>query len=218
VIALTSVTSVLPGLLVGSDLPSRREAREAARRELSRHEYREAQPPWFVRLLNWVLDRLNHLLDRASSSVPGGGWGLLVICLLVALLIAVVVVRLRPTGSSPRLDALFEGAQELSAAEHRARAERAAAAGDLGEAVQERFRAVVRELESRGVLDPRPGRTADEVAREAGGVLPVLADPLRRGALLFDDVRYGGREVERPAYLVVVELDEQVVRTKLVAV
>lgn len=215
---IAPLSSLLPRLLVGSDLPSRQEAREAARRELSRHQYREAQPPWFVRLVNWVLDRLSSLLDRATSSVPGGGWGLLVICLLVALLIAVVVVRLRPTGRSPRLDALFGGSEELSAAEHRARAERAAAAGDLAEAVQERFRAVVRELESRGVLDPRPGRTADEVAREAGGVLPALADPLRRGALLFDDVRYGGRAVERPAYLVVVELDEQVLRSRLVAV
>ena len=215
---IAPLSSVLPGLLVGSDLPSRQEARDAARRELSRHEYRDARPPWFVRFMTWLLDKLNGVLDRASTSVPGGWWGLLVITLLVLLLVAVVVVRLRPTGRSPRMDALFEGAQEMSAAEHRARAERAAAAGDFGEAVQERFRAVVRELESRGVLDPRPGRTADEVAREAGRVVAALADPLRRGALLFDDVRYGGRVVERPAYLVVVELDEQVVRTKLVAV
>jgi hypothetical protein len=203
-------------LLRAADLPGRDEARDAARRELSRPAYREAQPPWYLRLLLWLKDKLNELLARASEQVPGGGWGLLVLSLLVALLVAVVVVRLRPTTRSAGGMALFEGTTGLTAAEHRARAERAASAGDYAEAVQERFRAVVRELESRGVLDVRPGRTADEVAREAGTALPVLADGLMRGARLFDDVRYGGRAGDEPAYRVVVELDEQVLRTRLV--
>jgi hypothetical protein len=197
-------------------LPGPDEAREAAQRELSRAPYREAQGPWYLRLLQWVLNKLQELVERASSRVPGGGWGLVVLTLLVLLLVAVVVVRLRPTTRRGGPPGLFEGASERTAAEHRAEAERAAAAGDFGEAVQERFRAVVRELESRGVVDPRPGRTADEVAREAGSTVPVLADPLMRGARLFDDVRYGGRTVGNPAYQVVVELDELVLRTRLV--
>jgi hypothetical protein len=213
------VTSLLSGalaLLPVADLPGRDEAREAARRELSRPAYREAQPPWYLRLLLWLKDKLEELLARASDQVPGGGWGLLVLSLLVALLIAVVVVRLRPATRSGGSMELFGDAPELTAAEHRARAERAAALGDFAQALQERFRAVVRELESRGVLDARPGRTADEVAREAGASLPALADALLRGARLFDDVRYGGRAAGDPAYRVVVELDEQVVRTRLV--
>jgi hypothetical protein len=203
----------LPLLL---DLPGRDEAREAAQRELAHHAYRAAQPPWYVRLVNWLLTKLNELLDKASAKVPGGGWGLVVLVLLVGVLMAVVLVRLRPARRAGGPVGLFEGELELSASEHRERAERAAASGDHVEAVCERFRAVVRELESRGVLDPRPGRTADEVAREAAVSLPELRAALTRGADLFDEVRYGGRPAGSPSYAVVVDLDERVQRARLV--
>lgn len=200
-----------------AELPGRDEARDAARRELADHAYREAQPPWYLRLLDWVLGRANDLLGEATARVPGGGWGLLVLVLLVGLLIAVVLVRLRPATRVARdLGGLFDGAVALTAAEHRDRAERAAAGGDHVAAVCERFRAVVRELEDRGVLDPRPGRTADEVAREAGLALPELAAPLSRGAELFDEVRYGGHPADASAYALVVALDDQVQRARLV--
>jgi hypothetical protein len=198
------------------DLPGRDEAREAAQHELSRRQYREAQPPWLERLLTWVLDKLDQLLSRASSSVPGGGWGLLVIVLLVVLLVAVVVVRLRPSALRTRPQLLFETGAELSAARHRELAERAAARGDYAEAVRERLRAVVRELESRGVVEPRPGRTADEVAGEAGRVVPALAQPLSQGAQLFDEVWYGGRPADSSTYAVLVALDERVGTARVV--
>lgn len=197
-------------------LPDRDEARAAARHELARHAYQEAQPPWYVRLGEWVLHKLQHLLDRASSSVPGGGWGLLALVLLVLLLLVLVLVRLRPTGRAAGSPLVFDGERHLTAAEHRTRADRAVAEGDLALAVSERFRAVVRELEARGVLDPRPGRTADEVAGEAGRALPQVRVALARGAELFDEVRYGGREGQLSSYREVVALDEQVVLARLV--
>ena len=55
------------------------------------------------------------------------------------------------------------------------------------------MRAIVRSLEERALLDPRPGRTADEAAAEAGRALPAHADRLRAAARDFDDVTYGGR-------------------------
>ena len=61
------------------------------------------------------------------------------------------------------------------------------------EAIRERLRAIARELEHRGVLDPRPGRTADELCGEAGLRLPVLAGDLRAATSIFDEVWYGGR-------------------------
>ena len=77
------------------------------------------------------------------------------------------------------------GSAELDAAGHRAAAEALAAQGHLAEAVRERLRAVVRALEERGVLDPRPGRTSGEVARDAGAAAPALAArPAPRGARL----------------------------------
>ena len=62
----------------------------------------------------------------------------------------------------------------------------------------------------------RPGRTAAEVAVEAGRVLPSLASALREGARLFDEVWYGGRAADASSYAVLVALDERVLTTRLV--
>ena len=60
-------------------------------------------------------------------------------------------------------------------------------------AVREAFRAVVRQLEERGALDHRPGRTADEAARDAGTVFESLRLDLGQAAGTFDEVAYGER-------------------------
>jgi hypothetical protein len=80
-----------------------------------------------------------------------------------------------------------------TAAQLRSAADAAAAGGDYSLAVAERFRAIVRDLEERAVLDERPGRTALEVSAEAGRVLLTAARALADGAELFDDVVYGQR-------------------------
>jgi hypothetical protein len=198
------------------DLPGRDEAREAAQRELAKHRYRAAEPPWYVRLIRWLLHELDSLLSRASDTVPGGGWGLLLLALLVVALAALLLVRLRPTARRTTGDLLFGLGQELTAAQHGELAERAAAWGQCADAVRERLRAVVRELEARGVVEPRPGRTADEVALEAGRVLPALATALRDGARLFDEVWYGGRPADASSYAALVALDDRVVAARLV--
>jgi hypothetical protein len=194
-----------------SDVPvdlGRDDAREAAARELSNPAYVSDDPNPIERAFRWVLDRLGELFAGA-----GGLSGITAITVLVALaVVVVVVIRLR-TGRVVRAarsggGGLFDAV--LTAAEHRAAAERAAAAGDLAGAVRERFRAVVRELEQRGVLDPRAGRTVDEVAVEAGRALPVLADDLRGAAVQFDDVWYGGRTATLDGYRRLVAVDDRV--------
>ncbi len=200
----------------GGDLPGRDQARELARTELSRKAYSDAQPPALLRLVRFLLEQFQQLVGSASGAVPGGLVGLVLLTLLIGGLVAVIVVRLRPsTGRAASAALLFEGAT-LTARQHRQQADAAAAAGEFAEAVRERLRAVVRELESRGVLDARPGRTADEVAGEAGSVVPALAGPLRRGATVFDEVWYGGRIADAASYQVLVELDRTVTTSRLV--
>jgi hypothetical protein len=104
---------------------------------------------------------------------------------------------------------LFVG-RPRSAAEHRAAAEQLAAQGAFDGAVRERFRAVVRGLEERGLLDERAGRTADEAAADAGRVLPVLAGDLREGSRGFDDVVYGGHPAGSATYQRIRALDDAV--------
>jgi hypothetical protein len=210
--------SGLPGsrLLQQVGEMDREQARDAAADELSKPDYQDAQPPLLLRALGRALREIGELLDSAAAAAPGGPLGLLLLFLLIGLLVAVVLGKVRP-GRGGRADAaLFETGRALTAAEHRARADAAAADGRYDDAVRERLRAVVRELEARGVLDPRPGRTADEVAREAGAAVPEVAGDLTRATRVFDEVWYGGRPADAAGYAVLVEVDQRLVERRLV--
>ncbi len=194
-----SLASVLgsPGLPLDPAPPvdiGRDAAARAAREELTRGIYHRDDPGVVSRVLAWAQDVLVRLFDAIAAHSPGGVWGLLALALVVAL--AVVVVRWR-VGALARSGSVagapvFAG-QALSASEHRRAADAAAAAGEYETACRERFRAVVRELEERAVLDERPGRTAGEVVAETTALAPAVAAPLRAAARVFDEVSYGGR-------------------------
>lgn len=187
----------------------RDEAREAAERELSDPIYHADDPSLVERVLDWIGDRLIDLLDRLSGVAPGGITGLLVL-LAVAVLIAVAVkLRVGKLARTRRERTTVLGARARTAAEHRAASEKALADGDHRTAVAERFRAIVRELEQRAVLEVRGGQTADELAAAAGAVLPDQADGLRAAARLFDDVYYGGRQATSAQYETLTALDSE---------
>lgn len=204
-------------MMLLDDPLSRAAARELARRELHKRAYEQAKPSLVVRLLGRAISALRDLFARASAHVPGGRSALVIALVVLVGLVVLVVLRLQPSTfgrKAPRV--LFTSGQALSAAEHRRLAEEHASRGEWAEAVRERLRAVVRDLEARGVLDPRPARTADEVAREAGGVVSSLADPLFRAATTFDEIWYGGRSADAQSYQVLVDVDRVVAATKMV--
>ena len=199
--------------MTGVEVPvrlGREAAAAAARHELGKAVYQQAKPPLAQRIYLWLADHLQRLLENAASSSPHGWLGPLAAVALVVLV--VVLIRLRVGALRPGADTdqrLFVGGTRSSAA-HRERAEALAAAADWAPAVRERLRAVIRSLEERALLEPRPGRTADEAATEAGRALPDCADGLRSGARLFDDVWYGGRSADAGSYAALVDLDRQV--------
>ncbi len=184
-------------------------AADAARQELSKAVYAADRPSLAQQVINWVLDHVLRTLAAVSSATPGGILGLVV---LVALVVLVVFLVRRKTGPLRRAGAgdvpLFVG-RLRAAAEYRAAADSAAAAGDWDEAVRQRFRAVVRSLEERDILDPRPGRTAGEATADAARALPSCAAGLRDAARSFDDVAYGGRPSDQQADAQLRELDRQ---------
>ena len=187
----------------------RDEAQRLARVELANPVYTGDDEPWVQKVLRWVLEKIGSLLDTVGGTSPLGWFGLLGVALLVA--IVVIAVR-RRTGSLSRgasSDLLFASG-DRSAADLRAEADRYAAAGAWAEAVRSRLRAVVRDLEDRGVVDARPGRTADEIARDSGRALPSVAADLRAAARLFDDVWYGGRTADSASYARLVAVDDAV--------
>lgn len=191
-------------------------ARRAATEELLDPKYREGEPPLLIRLAGRAIRKLLELLDRAAAGVPGGRLGLLLLALMLAGLIAVVVVRLRPAARRAASAEVFTTGAVMTAAQHRAAADEAAAAGQWADAVRERLRAIVRELEARGVLEPRPSRTAGEVARDGSAAVPLLADQLRRATTVFDEVWYGGRSADASSYAVLVEADRSLSAARLV--
>ncbi|MFG1931798.1 DUF4129 domain-containing protein [Mycobacterium sp. NPDC048908] len=181
-------------------------AHEAAQRELAKPIY--PKPSLTERLMKWIEELLYRLAD-ASASVPGG-W--LTIAVLATLLAIAIVVAIRIARRTMRTNrggemALF-GDHELSAAEHRAAAEQYAANGDWSAAIRHRLRAVARQLEQSSVLEPVPGRTATELARDAGRAIPPLSRELHRAAEAFNDVTYGERPGTEAAYRMIVELDD----------
>ncbi|MEU0718457.1 DUF4129 domain-containing protein [Streptomyces lavendulocolor] len=211
------MTTAWPAVRASADVPvdvPRVPAREAAERELSDPKYHENDPNLIERALDALWDRIGRLLDSASNAAPGGVLGLVVIALVVLALVGALWWRL---GTSRRQvitsDSLF-GDRARSAAEHRTTAEDHARAGRWNEAVQERMRAIVRSLEERTLLEPRPGRTADEAAAEAARPLSAHADELRAAARTFDDVTYGGRTADQPAYQRLKDVDTALERAR----
>ncbi|MFJ8859339.1 DUF4129 domain-containing protein [Streptomyces sp. NPDC102451] len=203
-------TTAVRLIRAGEDIPvdtPRVPAREAAQDELSDPMYHEHDPNLLERGLDRFWDWIGDLLSGAAGAAPGGPLGLVVLVLALAGLGAALWWRLgtpRRTARSP--ETLF-GSTIRSTADHRATAAAHAEARRWTEAVQERMRALVRSLEDRAVLGPRPGRTADEAATEAGRLMPAHADRLRAAALVFDDVTYGGRTADEAAYLDLCTLD-----------
>jgi hypothetical protein len=181
-------------------------AHAAAQHELAKPIYPKAS--LIDRLTDWIGELLTRLLIKGSS-VPGGWFtiSVLLILLAVAVVIAVRIARRAMRTNRGGGHALF-GDHDLSAAEHRATAEQYAAVGNWSAAIRHRLRAVARQLEESGVLDPVPGRTATELARDAGRAIPHLAAELTRAAEAFNDVTYGERPGTESGYRMIADLDD----------
>ncbi|MGO4234878.1 DUF4129 domain-containing protein [Pseudarthrobacter sp. YAF2] len=194
-------------------LPGAEEARRWAAEELAKPEYREAAPSLLDTLWRNFLDWLQSLDGSRGDapSVPA-----IAIAVVIAAIIAVSIILARPrlNARTRQAEGVFEQEAPLAAADYRARAEAAAAAGNWGDAVVDRFRAVVRNAEHRMVLDPQPGRTADEVARALSVQFAAEARPLKWAASTFDGIRYGNRPAGSGQYQEMAGLDTRLEAVK----
>lgn len=194
-------------------VPDEPTARQWLEQELTDPAYARAKPGLLQRVWEALQDALN------SAEGPTSPLLLLVLLAVVVGVVALVVWRVGPLRAAARTGTAGAGEigleEHVTAAGYRARADAAVAAGDWRTAVLDRFRALVRGLEERTVLDPRPGRTADEAAGEAGQLLPAVADALTTAARLFDDVAYGDRAATPEHHDRVREADDAASRARL---
>jgi hypothetical protein len=208
----------MPGArMPGAGMPDRvpvdltaQEARRLAELELADPAYRAAQPGLLQKVIDWLVEQVQHALAVVSDTSPGGWVGIL--GLVTVLVIAVLFVRWRLGPVTRSAVVTFTVDPGTSAAQYRARAAELAAAGSWGSAVSERMRALVRAAQERGLVDSQPGWTADEVAAAVAEQLPGSRELLTAAARAFDDVRYGGRPADRGAYETVESADDQVAR------
>ncbi len=202
-------TLVLP--LIGAPIltepvePDEPTARQWLIDELSKPEYAGSQPSLIDRFLRW----LNGLFTSTGPGAPAP-IGLLAVLAAVIVTVAVILLMAGPLRRRSALTTSDAGVvfdDDVDAAQHRERAAAAAAQGNWEVAVREQFRAVIRDLQQRTILDSRLGLTADEAARESAARLPDHAMALVRAAHTFDDVVYGGRPATPTRYAELVTLD-----------
>jgi hypothetical protein len=177
-------------------------AREWARAELGKQDYQSTGGTnWLERFMQWV----QNLLDGIGGGIGGawGGWGTLAAVIigagLIALVVWLVVGPLRRSRGRP-VDDDELGDPNVSAAELLAAARSAADAGNWSTAVIEAYRALIRSLTERDVIDARPGMTAFEAALAASAALPQISRDVTTDADVFDAVRYGHLRATKDHY------------------
>jgi hypothetical protein len=210
--ALTAVIGRVP-VDIGRD-----QAAAAAQAELAKPAYQAARPSLVEQVTHWLDDLVARVVRAVAAVGPGGIVGLLALAAVVVLIVVLVRWRVGPLRRSDAADRSVFVGQVRSAAAYRADADRAAASGDWDQAVRQRFRALVRGLEERDLLDMRPGRTADEAAAEAARLLPAVAQGLMSAARIFDDVAYGSVHADAAADRTLRDVDEQVAGARVARV
>ncbi|MFC5929177.1 DUF4129 domain-containing protein [Cryobacterium melibiosiphilum] len=190
--------------------PDAAEAQRWLRDELAKAPYQAAQPTWFDRLSQSVIDWFTSL------TVPGGdAFGAWLPVIVVVVVIAVLVAAWLIFGP-PRLnrrsrlvEELFGDDDRRSAEDMRRAAADAAARADWGVASTEIFRALARGLAERTVLTVSPGTTAHDFGQRAGQAFPSAHDRLDAAARIFDEVRYLDRPGTEAGYRQMLALERE---------
>lgn len=157
--------------------------------ELSKWEY-VAQRDWLSEFIDWWTNLL-----RGNPTMPGipvltsTFVGLMAIALIGLLAWRMWPGRAESVRRQQRLDSLIEAG--VSASDYRKRSIAAMESGDYDLAVIEGFRAIVADLDARGILGDRPARTAREAAALIAGAEPGVASQVNLAAGWFDAAAYG---------------------------
>jgi hypothetical protein len=194
--------------------PDADQARRWVVAELTKPEYRAAQPTLFDRISAAFWDWLTSL--NIGSGLGQGPLLVLGTVLLLAAIIAAYFIFGAPrlNRRSAAAGALFGVNDDRDAAAMRAAAQAAAARGQWSLAISELFRALARGLTERTIVPATPGMTAHTFAGAAAHAFPGMDDRLQAAAAAFDEVRYLGRPGTEAAFRQVEGLERELAATR----
>ncbi|HBX81481.1 MAG: DUF4129 domain-containing protein [Propionibacteriaceae bacterium] len=173
--------------------PTPDQAREWLTEELRKPEY--AQQHWLQDFFTW----LRHLGEDVPSDTRSmAGWTFVTLALVAALAILcwfIIRARTTATQEARQTSALVD--PTISAEQYLAAARQAFDAEDWDGAVMNGFRATVANLDRRGILGDRPGRTAQEAGAVVAAAFPLAGAAVVAAAGWFDQAAYGMRPAPR---------------------
>lgn len=210
-----SLPVLLGGVLIEVPVePDAPGARDLLQQELTKPEYRAAQPSLWDIISQAFWDWVNSL------RVPGDGpftslFPIIVMTVVVAAVVAAFLIWGVPRlNRRSRLQTELFGEHDTRTADELRRAARAAAGlGDWSTAVQELYRAIARALTERTIVIVTPGTTAHGFAERASAAFPAEWNALHTSADAFDAVRYLGGTATASQYEQLDALDHRLVAT-----
>jgi len=186
------------------------EAQRQLQTELAKPEYADVQY-WWSDLWQRLWDWLNNLPTHSTANPQM----LVVVAVVVVAVLAGVVLLAGPLRNDRRVVAAAMFADDAATADQlRDDAARLGQQGQWTQATIQRFRALVRALAQRTVIDESPGMTAHEAVERARDKLPDYAVALGRAADVFDGLAYGHRTGTREHYEQMTALDEDIQRAR----
>lgn len=172
--------------------------RDLADEILSRPEYRwdDRHRSILERIGDWIADQLGRLAAPLGVSAVPVWLGWMVLALLVGLVVVLVyrsrtAWRRRPRPGRDTSDRVVISEADV-ALDWAAEAQRHEDAGRWRDGLRCRYRALVGELATRGVVGDLVGRTAGELAREVAANCPGANESFMSATELFESAWYGG--------------------------
>ena len=160
---------------------------------LARPEFRQPGKPLLQRILEEIERRIGDVFEALTS---GGRASLVAWAIVVALAAAIAFMAARFARSVGRDPVVKQttGASEpvRPAVAWRSEAEAHEANGRWRDAVRCRYRALVADLASRGVVEEIPGRTSGEYRGLVASTRPAAAGDFSSASDVFDRAWYGG--------------------------
>lgn len=172
------------------------QVRRAADEILERPEYQWTdQRSLIERIGEWVAEQLGRLTAPLGVGAVPVWVGWLVLALLAAL-VGILVYRarggwLRQRVPGARASGKVVVSPDDEAVDWAAEVERCEAAGRWRDGVRARYRVLVGELATQGVIPDAAGRTAGELAADVRAGAPAVAPAFTAATALFEAVWYG---------------------------